>query len=72
MLTQYFIIIITCTSNFDTGDLNHLNRSFASTTNLICLQLVTDGTLTAAGFNASFVKTYAGTDLVGESTATEA
>ena len=34
--------------------------------NILCLRLVTDGTTTFKGFNATYTKFYNGTDIVGE------
>ena len=48
------------------GDLGLQDYNMSSTTNLVCLQLLTDGTVSAAGFNATYTKIYAGTDLKGE------
>lgn len=47
-----------------TGDLRNMNFSFNSTGNLVCIQLLTDGANSASGFNGTYTKFYAGTDLV--------
>jgi hypothetical protein len=33
---------------------------------MVCIQLLTDGTVSARGFNGTYTKFYIGTDLVGE------
>ena len=47
------------------GELGQMNYSYTSVTNRICLQLLTDGTIGAPGFNATYTKIYNGTDLKG-------
>ena len=48
------------------GNLGLMEYSYLSKGNVVCLQFITDGSNSGAGFNGSFTKMYVGTDLTGK------
>ena len=50
---------------FPAGELGNVSLSYRSTGKVLTLVLTTDGTETRQGFNATYTKFYAGTNLTG-------
>jgi len=53
-------------SSYFTGEHGTVDQTFSSTGRELTLVLTTDSTEARQGFNATYTKLYAGTDLVGE------